>query len=173
MRQILKIQMSCWRKWSSICHTFILSKVVRWLLLSRKLLGLLSTYLPDSGAQFRSRFPRFAQVPVLSLTLPFSFTAGDVGLGEGPEWQPAGEAHGQSPPRTDSQSGDCLGRIMGIWGRSAIQALSQRLLSVWLDAGFREKGILSSGLSFHKAFHSNNFMNTEGRVRLEILPQGL
>lgn len=110
-------------------------------------------------------------MPILSLTLPFSFTAGDVGLGEGPEWQPAGEAHGQSPPRTDSQSGDCLGRIMGIWGRSAIQASSQRLLSVLLDAGFREKGILSSGLSFHKAFHSNHFMNSEGRVRLEILPQ--
>lgn len=32
-------------------------------------------------------------------------------------------------------------------------------------------GTLSSGLSFHKAFHSNGFVNNEGRVRLEILPQ--
>lgn len=51
----------------------------------------------------------------LPLTLPLSFTAGDVGLGEGPERQPAGEAHGQPPPGTDSQSGDCLGRLLGSW----------------------------------------------------------
>ena len=75
-----------------------------------------------------------------------------MGLGEGPEWQPAGKAHGQPPPRTDSQSGDCLGRILGTWGWSVIQALSQELLSVRLNAEFGDKGILSSGLNFHRLF---------------------
>lgn len=96
--------------------------------------------------------PKVCTGACLSLTFPFSFTAGDVGLGEGAKWKPAGEAHGQPPPRTDSQSGDCLGRILGIWGRSVIPALSQGLLSVWLNAEFGDKGILSSGLSFHSLF---------------------
>lgn len=56
-------------------------------------------YIPDSS------------IPYSSL---FLSTAGNLGLGEGLEWQSAGEAHGQPPPRTDSQSGDCLGRIMGM-----------------------------------------------------------
>lgn len=90
-------------------------------LMSGKWIGLLSASLPDSRSQFRRRVPRCTQVPILSLTLPFSFTVGDVGLRERSEWQPAREAHGQPPPRTDSQSGDCLGRIMGILGRFTIQ----------------------------------------------------
>lgn len=78
-------------------------------------------------------------MPVLSLTLPFSSTAGDVGLREGPEWQPAREAHGQPPPRTDSQSGDCLGRIMGILGSLPLRLSSQRLL-FGLMLGLEKRG---------------------------------
>lgn len=44
---------------------------------------------------------------------------------------------------------------------------------MWFNTGFGEKGILSSGLSVHKASLANNFVNNDVRVRSEILPQGL
>lgn len=50
------------------------------------------------------------------------------------------------------------------WGVSPFRLLSQRLLSVQLNAGFGEKGISSSVLSVHKAFLANSFANYEGRV---------
>lgn len=63
-----------------------------------------------------------------------------MGLGEGPEWQPAGEAHGQPPPRTDSQSGDCLGRSMGTLGRSAIQILGSEASLFGLMLSLERRG---------------------------------
>lgn len=61
---------------------------------------------------------------------------------------------------------------MGIWGRFILQAFASEV-SFSFNSGFGKRRMLSSGLSFHKVFPSKNFVNNEGRVRLEILPQGL
>lgn len=56
---------------------------------------------------------------IISLILLFFFIAGNMGLRERTQWQLAREANGQPSARIDSQSGDCLGRILGILGRVA------------------------------------------------------
>lgn len=49
--------------------------------------------------------------------------------------------------------------------------LRQRFLSVGFNAGSGEMGILTSDLSFHKTFHSNNFVSKERRVHWSFCPR--
>lgn len=89
----------------------VLWMVLRWLSFERPRLLLSACLIQDSSL---AGAPKVYMRLFCPLLFPVLSTAGDLGLGEGLEWQSAGEAHGQSPPRTDSQSGDCLGRIMGM-----------------------------------------------------------
>lgn len=168
----LEIQVSWRRTCNSVYHMSVLFRVLKWLWVSGNSRELLLSYLPNSGSQCRSWGPKVCiGVSSIPHNLYFSFTVGDVGLREGLEWQLAREAHGQPPPRIDSQSGDCLGRIMGTFWELHHPGCWIRGCFLF-HAGFWEKRILRSVMSFHKAFHLTNCVNNERKSEIDVSAPG-